>query len=397
MDTLLADVRDAVRAFRRDLLYVAAVVATLALTLGASTAVFSIVNGVLLRPLAFPEPERLVSVREILPSIAQQYPTLAVNARHFEEWRREAKSFAAIAQIEWRTTTMTGAGEPAQLSVVRASGTLFDVLQMPVALGRPLTQADEAREHPPVALISERLWEDRFGRDAGVLGRTIVLGGLQYTIVGVLPAAHELPRFNTLNETASLSSGYAAVVPFRLNFANIGWMGQFNYAVIARLKPGVTLEQARAEMNVIQASVADIASKQIHEFAELRAWMSPLDEAIVGRARAGLLLLLGAIAGVVLIACANLANLSLTRALARMRDSAVRSALGATRARLVRSVIVEQVMLALIGGALGLLLALTALGIFVKTAPIDVPRLSEAAIDGRVLAYAVATIAAATA
>jgi predicted permease len=394
MDSVLIDFRDTVRAVRRDPLYAVAVIATLALTLGASTAVFSIVNGVLLRPLVYREAQRLVSVREIVPALAQ-YPTLPVNARHFEEWRTQTTSFASMAEVEWRTTNLTGAGDPAQIVVVRASGTVFDVLQMPVALGRPLTRADERPDHPPVTVISQRLWVDRLGRDPQVLGRSLTLGGMQYIIVGVLAPGSELPRFDLLSESASLSSTFAAVVPFRLNLANVGWMGQFNYPVIARLKPGVTVEQARAELDVIQQSVAQIATKEIHQPAELRGWIMPLDESIVGRARLGLLLLLGAIGGVVLIACANLANLSLTRALARRLDAAVRSALGASRARLVRGVVLEQLLLATAGGALGLLVAREGLHLFVKTAPIDLPRVNDVAIDGRVLGFAASVAIAA--
>src|SRR5688500_12961575 len=169
MDSVLLDFRDALRAVRRDPLYALAVIATLALTLGASTAVFSLVNGVLLRPLAYREPERLVAIREVVASLAQQYPTLSVNARHFDAWRSRATSFAAMATVQWRTTTLTGAGDPAQIDVVRASGTMFDVLQMPVALGRPLTRDDERPDHPPVVVIGQRLWEDRLGRDPQVL------------------------------------------------------------------------------------------------------------------------------------------------------------------------------------------------------------------------------------
>ena len=395
MDSVLVDFRDAARALLRDPLYAAAVIATLAVTLGASTAVFSIVNGVVLRPLAFREAQRLVAIREVEPTIARQYRTLAANARHFEEWRRQATAFASIAEIEWRTTNLTGAGDPAQVVMVRSSGTVFDVLRMSVALGRPLTRDDERPDHPPAAVISHRLWEDRLGRDAQVLGRSLILGGTQYTIVGVLAPGAELPTFDVLSESASLSSAFAAVVPFRLNLANVGWMGQFNYPVIARLNPGVTLEQARAELNVIQRSVAEIATKETHEPAELRGWIAPLEESIVGRARLGLLLLLGAIGGVVLIACANLANLSLTRALGRMRDAAVRSALGASRGRLVRGVVLEQLLLASIGGALGLLVARQGLNLFVRTAPIDLPRVNAVVIDGRVLGFAAAVAIAA--
>ena len=385
----MVDFRDALRAIRRDPLYPAAVIATLALTLGASTAVFSIVNGVMLRPLAYPEANRLVSIREVVPTIPQ-YPTLSVNARHFGEWRSQATTFASIAAVEWRTTNLTGAGDPAQVVVVRASGTVFDVLQMPVALGRPLTRADEQPDHPPVTVISQRLWEDRLGRDPQVLGRSLTLGGTEHTIVGVLAPGSELPKFDVLSESASLASTFAAVVPFRLNLANVGWMGQFNYPVIARLNPGVTVEQARAELDVIQRSVAQIVTRETHQQAELRGWIMPLEESIVGRVRRGLLLLLGAIGCVVLIACANLANLSLTRSLHRLRDAAVRSALGASRARLVRGVVVEQLLLASIGGALGLLVAREGLNLFVKTAPIDLPRVNDVVIDGRVLGFAAA-------
>jgi putative ABC transport system permease protein len=388
MESVLVDVRDSVRALRRDPLYAAAVVATLALTLGASTAVFSIVNGVLLRPLSYRDGQRLVSIREVLPAVANRYPTLPVNARHFDEWRRRATTFAAIAEAEWRTTTLTGTGEAAQLAIVRASGGIFDVLQMPMALGRPLTETDERPDHPPVAVISQRFWQDRLRHDPGVLGRSLVLGGTQYTVVGVLEPGAALPAWDLLSESASISSAFAAVVPFRLNLANIDWMGTFNYPVVARLKPDVTIEQAQAELNVIQHSIAVIAARETHETTELRSWMVPLEESIVGRTRVGLLLLFGAIGGVVFIACANLANLSLTRALGRMRDAALRSALGASRARLVRGVVLEQLLLALIGGTLGVLVAREALTLFVRTAPVDLPRVNEIAIDARVLGFA---------
>ena len=394
MRNLPVDLRDALRALRRDALYAGAVVATLALTLGASTAVFSIVNGVLLRPLAYPEAARLVSLREVQPAVAAQYPSLPVNARHFEEWRSRATTFASMATIEWRRMNLTGAGDPAQVPVVRASGTIFDVLHAPVALGRALTRDDERRDRPPVVVISDRLWTDRLGRDPRVLGRGLILGGTPHTIVGVLPRGAELPAFDLLGESASLSSDFDAVVPFRLNLANVGWMGQFNYGTVARLAPRVDLETARAELHVIQQSVARIASRETGQPVDLRGWMAPLEEAIVGRARLGLLLLLGAIAGVVLIACANLANLSLTRALGRARDTAVRRALGASRGRLASTVIVEQLLLSTAGGGLGLLVAHAGLDLFVRTAPIDLPRVNAVAIDGRVLAFAAIAAAA---
>jgi putative ABC transport system permease protein len=395
MSDLLFDVRDSLRGFRRNPLHAAAVVGTLALTLGATTAVFSIVNGVLLRPLAYREAQRLVSIREIVPRLAEQYPSLPVNARHFEEWRNRAASFDAMAELDWRTANLTGAGDPAQIVVLRASGTLFDVLQASVAIGRPLARDDERLERPAVTLISHAMWRDRLGEDPAVLGRNLTLGGTPHTIVGVLPAGYELPKFDLLSGSGSLTSRVDAIVPMRLKLEAMGWMGSFNYAVVARLKPGVSLEQARAELNVLQRSIGEIASREPRELGDLRASIAPLGESIVGRARLGLLLLLGAIGGVVLIACSNLANLSLTRTYSRMRDTAVRSALGARSGRLVRQVVVEQLALAIAGGALGLVVARQALSVFVRTAPIDLPRVSDVVIDGRVLAFAaVLTIAA---
>src|SRR5262245_24726141 len=171
MRELLYDLRDTWRGLRRDRLYAAAVVGTLALTLGASTAVFSIVNGVLLRPLSYPDPRSLVSIREIVPDRAQRYPTLPVTMRHFDVWRARATSFSSMAAMDWRTTSLTGAGEPAQVVMLRTSGTVFDVLEIPTALGRGLAREDESLARPRVTVISDQLWRERLGSDPGVLGR----------------------------------------------------------------------------------------------------------------------------------------------------------------------------------------------------------------------------------
>lgn len=203
MGGFLFDLRDALRGVRRDRLYAAAVVGTLALALGATTAVFSIINGVLLEPLAYREARRLVSIREILPQVADQYPTLPASPRHFEEWRNRATSFSAMAELDWRTTNLTGAGEPAQIVLLRASGTLFDVLATPVAMGRPLTRDDERVDRPAVAVISQRLWTDRLGSDPAVVERSLTFGGSPYIVVGVLPRGCELPRFDVRSGTRS--------------------------------------------------------------------------------------------------------------------------------------------------------------------------------------------------
>jgi predicted permease len=387
MRELLFDLRDTWRGLRRDRLYAAAIVGTLTLTLGASIAVFSIVNGVLLRPLRYPDPQALVSIREIVPGIAERYPTLPVTMRHFDVWRDRATSFGSMAAMDWRTSTLTGAGEASQVVVLRTSGTLFDVLQIPTRLGRGLTRDDESLERPPVVVISEQLWRERLGRDPAVVGRALTLNGAHYMIVGVLPSGYALPRLQSLGESGSVTTEFAAIVPFRISLANFDWMGQFNYGTVARLKPGVTIQQARAEMNVLQGTVAEIARRETRAPAELRGWIVPLEETIVGPVRRGLLLLLGAITALLLIACANLANLTLTRTIGRLRETAVRGALGASRWRLVRAVMVDQFVLAAAGGALGVVLAGAALRIFVTTAPVTLPRVQEVVIDGRVVGF----------
>ena len=296
-----------------------------------------------------------------------------------------------MAAMDWRTSTLTGAGEATQVVVLRSSGTLFDVLRIPTTLGRGLTREDENRERPAVTVVSEQLWRDRLGSDPAVVGRPLTLNGAQFTIVGVTPRGYSLPRLQPNGESGSVTSEFAAIVPFRISLARFDWMGQFNYGVVARLKPGVTLQEARAEMNVLQGTVAEIARRETRRPAELRAWLMPLEEHIVGPVRRGLLLLLGAIAGLLLIACANLANLTLTRTMGRLRESAVRGALGASRWRLIRGVVVDQVVLAAAGGVLGLALAQAALRVFVRTAPGGLPRVQEVSIDGRVLAVGAVT------
>lgn len=388
MSHLLFDLRDVLRGLRRDRLYAATVIGTLALTLGASTAVFSIVNGVLLKPLAYRESQRLVSMREVVRETSARYPSLPANAHHFEEWRSHATSFASMAELDFRTANLTGAGEPVQLSIVRARGTLFDVLEVPVITGRALTLDDEQPGRPAVAVISQHLWHERLGGDPNAVGRHLTLGGSPYTIVGILPRGFELPSFDLLSGAASLTARVDAIVPLRPNFQNIGWMGQFNYPVVARLRYGVTIDQARAELDVLQQSVARTAQRETHTAVALGGTITPLDQSIVGRARLGLLLLLGAIGAVVLIACSNLANLTLTRTIGRLRDAAVRTALGASRERLVRQVILEQLLMAAAGGAVGLVVAWEAIHLFVRTAPLDLPRVGEVTIDARVMAFA---------
>ena len=384
------DLALAIRGFRREPLYAVAVIGTFALALGAATAVSSIVDGVLLRPLPYQAPEQLVSIREIVPQWAHQYPTLPANARHFDHWRNQSTSYQALAALDWRTTSLSGAGEPFQATILRSSATLFAVLTLTVARGRALTRDDETVASPRVTVISDELWRTRLGADPGTIGRAIRLGGIDHTVVGILPPQTELPAFDTTAGSATLRSRFSAIVPFRWDLATLPWMGSFNHPVVGRLRADISLEQSAAELGVLQKSVARLAAGTTNDEVELRAQVVPLTEAVVGSARPRLLLLLGAVAAVVLIACANLANLSLTRSMAQTRDRAVRTALGASRASLVRTIVIEQLVLALAGGALGLIVAHQAVRLFVVSAPIDIPRIQDVVIDARVMAFATA-------
>ena len=224
--------------------------------------------------------------------------------------------------------------------------------------------------------------------DPAAIGRSIVVNGTAYTVVGVLPADLKVPTFTQLIGPGRLNAAADVFVPLRLNLQNISLVGEFNYSVVGRLKAGSTIEAAQAELDVLQAEIAREAADEAKESVGLRAIVRPLADAIVGGARRGLILLLAAIAAVLAVACSNLANLSLTRTLARLRDAAIRTALGATGRRLVGRVVLEQTLLAAAGGALGIGVAALALRLFVTTAPIDLPRLGDVAIDFRVLAFA---------
>lgn len=376
MRSFAFDLYDALRGLRRDRIFAALVVVTLALTIGATTAVFSIVNGVLLRPLAYDDPERLVTFHESWREFAHRVPTLPVNERHFEYWRGNARSFEAMAQYLPLPANLTTASDAVQVSVARTTTSLFDVLRVRPILGRAFVAADE---DDTIAVISHRLWMTHLGGRPSIVGTSLSLDGHPFIVVGVLPASFRLPMGQQL--IASVD----AFVPLRVD---VGWVGDHNDVAIGRLRADVSLDEAHAELDVLQAQVTEIATKEAGEPVTLTGVVTPLSEFIVGRARRGLLLLFGAILAVLLIACANLANLSLARALAQARNGAIRSALGASRLRLVRRVMLEQMLLAVVAAMLGVWVAYAGVMLFVRTAPVDLARLDEVAIDVPIVAFA---------
>ena len=382
---MLHEFRQTFRALRREPGFTVLAVLTVALGIGANTAIFSIVNGTLLRPLPFAEPDRLASIRLTMPAIAQTYPTLPVSAPLFLEFRERAASFERLSAIHTGSSALTGAGEPEQLDTARVSANLFDTLGVRPSLGRGfLPHEDQQRGHR-VAVITDSLWRRRFNADASILGRTIRLDQNPYTVIGVLPAWFRFPGANLLPIGGQMSSSKPeAFWPLAFEPNELEEFYGCNYGVFARLKPQATAQSAAAELNVITAQ----ALLRRSDPSGLRAVAVPMLDSMVGKTRRGLFVLLGAVGVVLLIACVNLANLMLARADRRSHESAVRTALGASRRRLIWSALSETLVISLLGGLLGVALAASGLGALVRNAPVDLPRLEEAGIDRTVMLFA---------
>jgi putative ABC transport system permease protein len=365
---VLRDMRYAIRQAGRNPGFSLVVVLTLGLAIGATSAIFSVVNGVLLRPLPFPEPDGLVRVHEVVP----QYGRFSVAPASFLDWRRQNTVFERIAAYTSSSVTFDGGEGPERLTTASVSWDLFDLLQVSPALGRGFREEEDAPGRSGVAVLSHGTWQRRFGGDPAVLGRTVSLSGAPVTIVGVMPASFYFPT-----REAELWT------PLALNPARASRGAHF-LGVVARLKPGVSAAQAGAEMKTIAERLAvQYRDSSADESAEVVG----LHEQVVGRIRPALLTLFAVVGVVVLIACANVANLLLVRASVREKEIAIRSALGAGRRRLVRQMLVESVILAFAGGALGLLLASLAIDPIRTLSAGGIPRVADVSIDVRVLAF----------
>jgi predicted permease len=378
------DIRYALKTLARERGYATAAILSLAVGIGANTAIFSVVNGVLLRPLPYGDPERLFSIREMVPAFAHLYPSLPANLNHYFEWRNRCSAIESAAIMRQSSVDLTGAGDPVQLDSARISANTLQVLGVRPQLGRGFLEEEDQAGHDQEAMLSDSLWKHRFHADPSILGRKITLGGSPYLVVGVLPASFQFPNQDSLG--SGVSPKPDILQPFGYTKDELQELaGDFNYSVVARLRPGVTSQRAIAELNVIQASI----DAKIPERLDLRIAMTSLHEQTVGHVRRGLLVLLGAVGAVLLILCVNLANLALARAAGRAREFAIRTALGAGRAQLVRQTLAESLMLSIAGGALGVLLAWWGVRLLIDAAPVDLPRLNEIQIDGQVLLFAV--------
>lgn len=383
MPTLLADLRYSLRLLARSPGFTTTAILTLALGIGANTAIFSVVDGVLLRPLPFHEPDRLVAVQEIVPKFGGLSPLIPVNALHFLAWRRSVKGVEELALVnDWGLNLNTG-GEPERLPAAKVSANFFHLLGLKPLLGRTFDTAHEQPGQDGVVVLSERLWRRRFHGDPRVLGQKIQLTGRPYEVIGVIPQGVEPPQGNRLFAMGSAGVAAELWIPFALKESELDAMGDFNYGCIARLKPDVTLERALSEFNAVQDRIVAGLSERF----ELKASIASLRDQLTGRSRQGLLMMLAAVGAVLLIVCGNLANLLLVRGAGRVRELAIRVSIGATRGRIVRQMITESLLLAGLGGGAGLLLSGWVLRAILSLAPVELPRANEVQIDGRVLLF----------
>jgi putative ABC transport system permease protein len=356
-------------------------VLTLALGIGANTAIFSVVNAVVLRPLPYASPDRLVMIWETMPGNDKRW----VAPGNFIDWRKQSQAFEQIAGYSNANLNLTGEGEPERLTGTAVTSNVFATLGVEAARGRTFTQEDETREDGRVVVLSDGLWQRRFGADPGVVGRSLTLDDKSYTVVGVMPASF---RFPVQSELWVLGNHGSAVPPsLAVQFPESDLSNDRDihiYSAVGRLKNGHTLSDAQAEMKAIAGRLSAAYPETNNG---LSVNLIPLHTEIVGGVSSILFILLGAVAFVLAVACTNVANLLLAHATQRERELAIRLALGAGRWRLIRQMLTESLLLSLVGGTLGLLIAMWGVDLFVGLSPGDIPRLNEVGMDGRLLGF----------
>ena len=371
---MLNDLRYAFRMFRKSPGFTAVAIVTLALGIGANTAIFSVVNGVLLRPLPFPQPDRIMAIWQ--NDLADGVVKNTVSMPNFLDWHDQNGVFEAMATYQFGAVTIAGPSSPVRLRTATVSDGFFDVMSVAPAIGRAFRPDDHRPGAAPALILSRGAWQASFGSDPSIVGREVRLDGESATVVGVMPAGFTFPH--------GVDAWRALVV----DRAKMPGRGMAWLQVVGRLKPDATLAGARAEMSAI-------AKRLEQEYPNANPGVGvtvlPLQEDEVGDVRPALLVLAGAVGFVLLIACGNIANLLLARGVARQREVALRSALGAGRGRVARQLLFENLLLAALGGLAGLLVGLWSFEALRALLPRRLPRVDEITLDGWVLAYTFAS------
>jgi predicted permease len=385
MMTIVEDLRQAARLLRRSPGFTAAAVVSLAVGIGANTTVFSVTHALLMRPLPFANADRLVILWNRSPglNIAEDWFSTA----QYFDIKNGHSGFESVAVAIGANYSLTGQGDPERVGVIRVSSNLLPMLGASPAVGRFFTPEEDHPGGSNVAVLSNGLWRRLFGADPHAVGRAILLNGVSYEIVGVLPQAFSLPH-DVLPTLGVVSTG-DVLLPLPLAASAATTRTHEDYNIIGTLRQGITLATAQAEMDTLTAQLRRDFPAIYPPNGGLTFSIVPLADQVVGRVRQPLLILMGAVGCVLLVACTNVANLLLARGLARRKDMAVRAALGASRGRIVRQLMSESLLLSLLGGALGTILAALAIALVEARQPSDLPRLADIAIDGSVLAFTV--------
>src|SRR6516165_4283621 len=373
MRSLLSDLRFSLRALRLNPAFSAAAIVVLALGIGANAAIFSVFNAVILRPLPFDDPSRIMQVWHVPP--AKSFPGLtmfSVSPANYLDWRSQSSSFEQMAAYGFRSFTIAGKERPEAIRAAAVASDFFAILRVAPLLGRAFTPDEDRPGEGHVVVLGYNFWRDHFASDRHVVGRNILLDGETYSVVGVMPETFRFPVWARIWIPLAWTDETRAV------------RGNHNYLVIARLKKGVDIRQAQAELSAISTRLEQLYPEDDKGWG---AVILPLREELVGDVRPALLVLLGAVAFVLLIACANVANLVLAKTLARRKEIAIRTALGASRLVVLRQILAETVLLSVVGGALGLFLARFGITLIVKVLGHRIPGFMQITLDVPVLTF----------